>query len=563
MKNLTPAMLLSAAAVTSAALMGACHDRDRDNSSISRTDSEPVVRDGAVVTPQSGLTSSRDEVANSPATSRDRAAASASTTRDARNDEPSMRVAGTENPDPPTPAEPTREQFIFEQNRDSRYGRVESPSTDATRTQPTRSDERAWSERRRSEEMETVTQRDGSLDTQGSAREMTMGPIPTRPVPLEEGAPDERGSRVVVSSDPQVDRRQRTREDHVVISQSPIADNSKAPDPPTAAVPTRESFQFSDNGVERSGSDAGDRPRSSDWKRNDAEMSQTSRDREPVNDSSDARSRSADRSSDTTDSYKAREHVYEVPAHTRSSDRAADNSKAPDPPTPATPTRDDFQFSSEQETANGGTRDVDRSSPDARDRATPTRAVEDTRQTDRARVNRQTRVAESGLEPALHESDGQVYPDSPESRILAILHAKNVGEIEMGRLALERSNSQQVRDYAEELIREHQLADERVRELAMERGYALPEAELVHRMLARENAEPVAPSAYEQLRRKEGREFDEEYIAQMTRGHAELLRIMRHTQPTIQDDVVHALLEDLVPTIESHETAAYQLTARY
>lgn len=555
MKNLTPAKLLSAAAVTSAALMGACHDRDRDNSSLSRSDAEPVVRDGAVVTPQSGLTSSRDEVATSPATSRDRVAASRTTNS-------GVRIAGAESPDPPTPAEPVRDQFIFDGagNTDARYARTDAPIARERATpgegSPTdryaRDNGGASADRRQS----TPWQDDRDLADSESAREMTMGPNPTRPIEVTGDAEyahapltNEQGTGIhgdgnadrVASARPVVAPVAATS----VESSSKATDASKAPNPPTAATPTRDSFQFESADAQRT---ASARPNAMPDTENDLW--------EPV----DAQSTGTDQ---TRKSDLQRDLATDRDAHASRS-RKPDSSKAPDAPTAATPRSEEFDFS--DGAANSVAADPSRTTPGAPSRAEERARISELARdsdADRARTNRSTREDVAGDEPALYESGGQVYPVSPESRILAILHAKNVDEIALGRLALERSSSQQVQNYARELITEHELADQRVRELAAEKGYALAEPKLVNRMLAREQAERAAPSALDHLTGLEGQAFDDAFVDHMTRGHAELITLMRHARPSIQDDDVYALIEELIPTIEDHETAAYQLTARF
>lgn len=555
MKNRTPAMLISAAAVTSAALMGSCNNRDR-STTVAQSDTaptEPVVRNGAVVAPQSGLTSSRDEVATSPATTRDPAAAPMPSPTDT-----DARVAGAENPDPPTPAERTRDQFVFDQNQndpapavDTRYGRADVAPNSVESDPYAREDEnpaQAWTraEIPRDTQSDTDTRRTGEMplsrDLPGSdsAREHTMGPSPTR---VTSNMPDADSEALYTQRPLTDDRSPEVNWDENVnrTTRSIAPDNSKAPDPPTPATPTRESFQFD---TARS-----DQPTSA---RTDA----TTRPDERIDTEDDlweTTDSSRDRSEETT---RASDANRATPA------LATDRSKAPDPPTPATPTQDSFDFSSE-------TPSTSQYDPAATTPAAPVsaeekaRTPESDRDPNRDRTSRASRLADGGNQSALYESGGEVYPVSPESRILAIIHAKNMDEIALGQLALERSSSPEVQAYARELISEHERADQRVRELASQKGYTLAEPALVNRMLARENAERVAPSARDHLKDMEGKSFDDAFTDHMTKGHAELITLMRHAAPSIQDDEVYALIDDLIPVIEDHQTAAYQLTANY
>jgi predicted outer membrane protein len=570
MKYLTPATLLSAAAVTSAALMGSCNNRDR-STTVAQSDTaptEPVVRNGAVVAPQSGLTSSRDEVATSPATTRDRAAAPASSPTDT-----DARVAGAESPDPPTPAEPTRDQFVFDQNQDdaapavdTRYGRADAAPNSVERDPYAREDENpthalsqhdARNDARQDASQEVrndVRRDDGTIvdnrnspqwqdgrDLPGSdsAREQTMGPSPTRfstdvPVtdnqdlstqrpPTDDRSPainwDRDANRDIRTERDMTARQQDTNRDstHVV-----TPDNSKAPDPPTPATPTRDSFQFNSPETARVATATG---------------------------AATGQSREIDTEDDLWTSTDSR--------RVRSNDTTADQADM----ATRTTRESDVNRNADRDTYSDRDTSV-AASVQAEDEARNSDAARD-RDLDRNRTNSASRSTDAGNQPALYESGGQVYPVSPESRILAIIHARNLDEIALGRLALDRSASPQVQDYARELIMEHELADQRVNELASAEGYTLAEPALVNRMLAREHAARTAPSAHEHLKGLNGQAFDDAFVDHMTKGHAELITLMRHARPSIQDEAVYTFIEELIPTIEDHQTAAYQLTARF
>ena len=541
MNTRTPAMLISAAALTSTALLGACNDRNR--TARVNTVEDPVVRSGAVVVPQSKLYGS-ETIATSPATPHDPVATSSPAS--AHSSTIGSEVAVAENPDPPTPAEPTRDQFIFDDTNETRTIETRAASIEQTRAR-----DRAWSERDRTRS----TDQDRSLPGADSGREMTMGPNPTRPITPAPASPQSEW-QTRTQSDTQSDThadmqttRTNQRDQWARTTRDPAADGSlKGPNTPTPAVPTRDAFQF-DTAQTPTQTQARATNRSIDTDRT-AERSYDRTREYQTDEQSQANTRN---SRSSTDQARAdnieRPEIYRVDAPP-----ASQSAPAPNPPTPATPTRDDFQFTSDP---------AQRPQSNTTTASAPVTSEESARDARFAQSDRTSAAIGPRRQAALYESGGNVYPTSPESRILAILHAGNQREIELGRLALERSSSADTRAYAQELIQEHERADARVRELAAEKGYDLPELAMVDRMLVREDDAREPQASRERLSALQGQAFDDAFRARMTERHAELLRIMRDTAPTIEDDEVLALIEDLIPTIEEHETAAYQLTARY
>src|SRR5262249_1716407 len=68
---------------------------------------------------------------------------------------------------------------------------------------------------------------------------------------------------------------------------------------------------------------------------------------------------------------------------------------------------------------------------------------------------------------------------APETRILSILHNKNLEEIQMGRLAQERGASQEVKEFGKTLVRDHTDADSKVVTTSREVGVTLMSSDRV------------------------------------------------------------------------------------
>lgn len=78
---------------------------------------------------------------------------------------------------------------------------------------------------------------------------------------------------------------------------------------------------------------------------------------------------------------------------------------------------------------------------------------------------------------------------APDARILSILHAKNLEEVELGRLAQNKGASAEVRAYGQMLIQDHGQNDDEVQRLAQAHDVKLMDAEQVKQMLKREKGQ--------------------------------------------------------------------------
>jgi putative membrane protein len=138
--------------------------------------------------------------------------------------------------------------------------------------------------------------------------------------------------------------------------------------------------------------------------------------------------------------------------------------------------------------------------------------------------------------------------------IAAVLMAANTGEVEQGQLALERSDDDNVEDFAEQMVSEHGAANERI------------EAALQNRMIgAMENAlsEQLTDEAMQVLRMLEETpedEFDVAYMESQVQAHARVLDIIdSELLPQAMDPTLRAELENERASAAAHFQQAQNL----
>ncbi|HBZ07350.1 DUF4142 domain-containing protein [Massilia haematophila] len=127
----------------------------------------------------------------------------------------------------------------------------------------------------------------------------------------------------------------------------------------------------------------------------------------------------------------------------------------------------------------------------------------------------------------------------------------NMAEIEMGKLAQSKSQNQEVKTYAQQMIDDHTKALQEVQTVAQAKGVTLP-TEL--------DAKHKAMSA--KLEKLSGDAFDREYMkVGGVASHKEAHKLLQKNQKSAKDPEVKGLATKMMPTVEQHLKAAQQMPA--
>jgi putative membrane protein len=119
-------------------------------------------------------------------------------------------------------------------------------------------------------------------------------------------------------------------------------------------------------------------------------------------------------------------------------------------------------------------------------------------------------------------------------------------EVELGKLALQKSQAPEVRAFAQKMVDDHGKANAELASLARAKGM----------QLSGPNDEQRA--AMEELRKKSGKDFDAAYAAAMSKDHDEDVS-MFSAAGTLPDAQLADFARKTLPVLTQHQQMAHQL----
>ena len=146
----------------------------------------------------------------------------------------------------------------------------------------------------------------------------------------------------------------------------------------------------------------------------------------------------------------------------------------------------------------------------------------------------------SGSSAALGKADQKMIKD---------MAMANLAEIEAGRMAQTKSQSEQVKNFAQQMIDDHTRALTEVQQLAQSKGVALPtELDRTHKR------------ASEKMAALSGEAFDRAYMKQSgLADHKKTHSLLQQAQSRAKDPDVKALAARTAPIVDQHLNSAQQL----
>ncbi len=116
-----------------------------------------------------------------------------------------------------------------------------------------------------------------------------------------------------------------------------------------------------------------------------------------------------------------------------------------------------------------------------------------------------------------------------------------VAEVELGRLAVERGASAEIKQFAQQMIEDHSKAGEKLKKLAQQKKVTLSPEIL-----------PQAKQTKEKLAKLSGSEFDQAYVKAMVEMHVKDVTAFEAVAKTATDADVKAFATETLPTLKHH-----------
>jgi putative membrane protein len=133
-----------------------------------------------------------------------------------------------------------------------------------------------------------------------------------------------------------------------------------------------------------------------------------------------------------------------------------------------------------------------------------------------------------------------------DQNIMREMAMSNLAEIETGKIALSQSKNDQVRNFAQKMIDDHQQSQKELEQLAQAKGVTLPtEPDKKHQAAAKK------------LSALEGDKFDKQYLKQGgLSDHRNTHKLLQRAQTRATDPDLKALAAKMEPIVNQHLTLA-------
>ena len=155
----------------------------------------------------------------------------------------------------------------------------------------------------------------------------------------------------------------------------------------------------------------------------------------------------------------------------------------------------------------------------------------------------------AGQSDAIHQADSKNKLSAGGIKAVEDMAQANLNEIAAVRLALNKTKSSEVKAFAQQMVKDHTDALNKVHAVAHQKGVTLPtEPNAKHKSMAAE------------LEKLNGDAFDKMYMKNAgTKDHKMVLSMLQSDATKIKDPEVKALVKAHTPVVEQHLKSAQQL----
>jgi putative membrane protein len=134
---------------------------------------------------------------------------------------------------------------------------------------------------------------------------------------------------------------------------------------------------------------------------------------------------------------------------------------------------------------------------------------------------------------------------------LTKLAAGNKFEIDSSKLALNKSKSETVKAFANEMVKDHGQAATKMKQAVTDAKAKAPPDQLDARHQA----------IYDDVKKKEGAAFDQAYVEAQAKGHAETVAMVEAYAKGGDNARIKAFANDILPTLKTHLDKVKKLQA--
>jgi putative membrane protein len=145
-----------------------------------------------------------------------------------------------------------------------------------------------------------------------------------------------------------------------------------------------------------------------------------------------------------------------------------------------------------------------------------------------------------------------------DQQILSKMHQLNQMEINVGKLAEQKSDDPEVKRYGHRLVRDHQMGDRKVTMLAKQLNLSLMTPQL--QMPEEQQKMQMQMQMVDKLKTLSGKDFDNSFLPAMVQGHAEAISMLKDAEGKLpEQSPVRMLISKLLPILQQDQQLAEDL----
>ena len=134
-----------------------------------------------------------------------------------------------------------------------------------------------------------------------------------------------------------------------------------------------------------------------------------------------------------------------------------------------------------------------------------------------------------------------VAEDNPDAAFYRKAAEGGMAEVELGKLAQDKSSTASVKEFAAMMVKDHSVANDKLKTVATKKNIALPTSPSVGQMATKTKLEVLSGSA-----------FDKSYIKGMVKDHREDIKEFQTEATSGQDPDAKAYAAATLPTLKAH-----------
>ena len=130
----------------------------------------------------------------------------------------------------------------------------------------------------------------------------------------------------------------------------------------------------------------------------------------------------------------------------------------------------------------------------------------------------------------------------PERKFVERATSDNIGDIELGRLALEKSQNPEVKNFAQMIVDDHQKSLDKLKSISNDQKFPVPTS-----------ATTETQKEYDRLSKLSGSEFDREFKKLMEKRHTDAVQTFQKASNQVQNDDLKSYINNTLPTLKEHK----------